>query len=68
MKFVSVRDLRGKSAQLWKTLSAEREMIVTSNGRPIAILLREQVCNLLPEFRDYLYTNYLGSSYKLEPA
>lgn len=38
MKFVSVRDLRGKSAQLWKTLSDEREMIVTSNGRPIAIL------------------------------
>lgn len=38
MKFVSVRDLRGKSAQLWKALSDEREMIVTSNGRPIAIL------------------------------
>jgi antitoxin (DNA-binding transcriptional repressor) of toxin-antitoxin stability system len=38
MKFLSVRDLRGKSAQVWKNLSEEREMIVTSNGRPIAIL------------------------------
>ncbi len=38
MKFVSVRDLRGKSAQVWKELSDEREMIITSNGRPIAIL------------------------------
>ncbi|MDD4998579.1 MAG: hypothetical protein PHI99_10560 [Syntrophales bacterium] len=38
MKFLSVRDLRGKSAQIWKELSDEREMIVTSNGRPIAIL------------------------------
>ena len=38
MKFLSVRDLRGKSAQVWKDLSEEREMIVTSNGRPIAIL------------------------------
>jgi antitoxin (DNA-binding transcriptional repressor) of toxin-antitoxin stability system len=38
MKFISVRDLRGKSAQVWKELPAEREVVVTSNGRPIAIL------------------------------
>ena len=38
MKFLSVRDLRGKSAQIWKELPDEREMVVTSNGRPIAIL------------------------------
>lgn len=38
MKFLSVRDLRGKSAQVWKDLPNEREMIITSNGRPVAIL------------------------------
>jgi antitoxin (DNA-binding transcriptional repressor) of toxin-antitoxin stability system len=38
MKFLSVRDLRSKSADVWKGLTAEREMVVTSNGRPIAIL------------------------------
>jgi prevent-host-death family protein len=38
MKFVSVRDLRGKSAEVWKELPTEQEMIITSNGRPIAIL------------------------------
>ena len=38
MKFVSVRDLRGKSADVWQDLPLEREMIITSNGRPIAIL------------------------------
>jgi antitoxin (DNA-binding transcriptional repressor) of toxin-antitoxin stability system len=38
MKFISVRDLRSKSAQVWKQLSQEREMIITSNGRPIAII------------------------------
>jgi antitoxin (DNA-binding transcriptional repressor) of toxin-antitoxin stability system len=38
MKFLSVRDLRSKSAEVWKGLSAERELVVTSNGRPIAIL------------------------------
>ncbi len=38
MKFISVRDLRSKSAQVWKQLPQEREMIITSNGRPIAII------------------------------
>jgi len=38
MKFLSVRDLRSKSAQVWKELPRQKEMIVTSNGRPIAIL------------------------------
>ena len=38
MKFVSVRDLRGRSAEIWRQLPAEREMVITSNGRPVAIL------------------------------
>jgi antitoxin (DNA-binding transcriptional repressor) of toxin-antitoxin stability system len=38
MKFLSVRELRGKSAGVWAALPAEREMVVTSNGRPVAIL------------------------------
>jgi antitoxin (DNA-binding transcriptional repressor) of toxin-antitoxin stability system len=38
MRFVSVRDLRGKSAEIWKDLAGEREMVITSNGRPVAIL------------------------------
>jgi antitoxin (DNA-binding transcriptional repressor) of toxin-antitoxin stability system len=38
MKFLSVRDLKGKSAQIWKELPEEKEMVLTSNGRPIAIL------------------------------
>ena len=38
MKFLSVRDLRGKSAQVWRELPNEREMVITSNGRPVAML------------------------------
>ncbi len=38
MKFLSVRDLRGKSSEIWKQLPDEQDMVVTSNGRPIAIL------------------------------
>jgi antitoxin (DNA-binding transcriptional repressor) of toxin-antitoxin stability system len=38
MRFVSVRELRGNSAAIWKDLQNDGEMIITSNGKPIAIL------------------------------
>ena len=38
MRFVSVRELRGKSAAIWKELAQEQEMVITSNGKPIAVL------------------------------
>jgi antitoxin (DNA-binding transcriptional repressor) of toxin-antitoxin stability system len=38
MKFITVRDLRGRSGQVWNKLAREREVILTSNGKPIAIL------------------------------
>jgi hypothetical protein len=38
MKTVSVRDLRAKSAKIWRDLSIERDMVVTSNGKPVGIL------------------------------
>ena len=38
MKFVTVRDLRGRSAEVWRQLAEEQELVVTSNGKPIAIL------------------------------
>jgi antitoxin (DNA-binding transcriptional repressor) of toxin-antitoxin stability system len=46
MKFISVRDLRGKSADIWRELPGEREMVITSNGRPIAILAAVNESNL----------------------
>ena len=38
MRFLSVRDLRGKSGEVWRELPIEKEMVITSNGRPVAIL------------------------------
>jgi len=38
MKFLSVRDLKTKSSQVWKDLPDQKDMVITSNGRPIAIL------------------------------
>lgn len=38
MKFLSIKDLRTKSAQIWQRLPLEKEMVITNNGKPVAIL------------------------------
>ncbi len=38
MKFISVRDLRSSPAKIWRELPEEREMVITNNGKPIALL------------------------------
>ena len=38
MKFITVRDLRTSPSQIWKKLPKEQEMIITNNGKPIALL------------------------------
>lgn len=46
VRFLSVRDLRSKSAQVWQDLPSERELVITNNGRPIAILAAISESNL----------------------
>jgi antitoxin (DNA-binding transcriptional repressor) of toxin-antitoxin stability system len=38
MKFITVRDLRGRPAEVWSKLSRDKDLVLTSNGKPIAIL------------------------------
>ncbi len=38
MRFVSVRELRNHTSQLWRDLAEERDLVVTSHGKPVAIL------------------------------
>ena len=38
VRFVTVRQLRGQSAAVWRRLAEEGEMVVTSHGKPVAIL------------------------------
>ena len=46
MKLLSVRDLKTKSSQVWKDLPEQKEIVVTSNGRPIGILASVNENNL----------------------
>jgi len=38
MKFITVRDFRTSPSVIWKKLTSERELIITNNGKPIALL------------------------------
>jgi antitoxin (DNA-binding transcriptional repressor) of toxin-antitoxin stability system len=38
MEFITVRDLRTRPSQIWDKLRQQRDLILTSNGRPIAVL------------------------------
>jgi prevent-host-death family protein len=38
MKFVTMREFRNKSSQVWRELSREKDLVITSNGKPIAIM------------------------------
>jgi len=39
VRFISVRDLRLKPGEVWKLSKQEKDLIITTNGRPIAILV-----------------------------
>jgi len=38
MKFISVRDFRIRPGDIWKQLKIYKDIVITSNGKPIAIL------------------------------
>jgi antitoxin (DNA-binding transcriptional repressor) of toxin-antitoxin stability system len=38
MKFITIRDLRSNTARLRKELETEREIVLTANGRPFALM------------------------------
>jgi prevent-host-death family protein len=38
VRFVTVRELRIKSGEIWRQLQKEGELVITSNGKPVAVL------------------------------
>ena len=38
MRFINVRELRSQSAAVWQKLEEEGELVLTSNGKPIAVI------------------------------
>ena len=38
MKFLTVRELREQTSKIWKDLPEQKEMVITRNGHPVAVL------------------------------
>lgn len=38
MKFVSSRELRINPGEVWKKLRQEKDLVITSNGKPVGVL------------------------------
>ncbi|MBW1717582.1 MAG: type II toxin-antitoxin system prevent-host-death family antitoxin [Deltaproteobacteria bacterium] len=49
MKFISVRDLRLKPGEIWKLARKEKDLVITSRGKPVALLTNIEGKNLLEE-------------------
>ena len=39
MKYITVKDFKTSPSDIWKKLPSEREMVVTNNEMPIALLI-----------------------------
>lgn len=51
VKFVTIRQLRASTASIRKDLAADEEIVVTANGRPVALLTPLDADNLEQELR-----------------
>jgi antitoxin (DNA-binding transcriptional repressor) of toxin-antitoxin stability system len=51
MRFVTVRELRSKTATLRKDLDQDREIVLTANGRPFAVVSRIEPDSLEEELQ-----------------
>jgi antitoxin (DNA-binding transcriptional repressor) of toxin-antitoxin stability system len=42
MEFVSIRDMRTRPGEVWQQLQEQGDLVVTSNGRPFALLINAE--------------------------
>jgi len=66
MKFVTVRDFRSRPTHVWKELKASDEMVLTSNGKPIALLTSISEESLEPTLHLLRKAKTLASVYSIQ--
>ena len=52
MRFITVRDLRSRPGAVWRSLREERELAVTLNGRPVALMTAADEATLTDELEN----------------
>ena len=66
MDYLAVKDLK-KTRELWQKLEEERELVITRDGRPSAIMISvspETVDDSLREIRRALFSSAVGRARK----
>lgn len=66
MRFITVRDLRSKSAQVWRDLEDQGDLVITSNGKPIAILTSTDEARFEQSLRELRQARALRSVKQLQ--
>jgi hypothetical protein len=51
MEFIAVRDFRIRPGKIWKKLKKSKRMLITSNGKPVAMLTDMEGKDLEEELR-----------------
>ena len=70
MEYLAVKDLK-KTRELWQKLDKQRELVITRDGRPSAIMIRvspETVDDSLREIRRALFSAAVGRARKKAAA
>jgi len=52
MNLITVRDLRARSGKVWKDLYEKGDLVLTNNGRPVAILSSADESNVEVRLRN----------------
>jgi len=68
MNFVTVRDLRTAPKQVWDKLDAEREIVVTNNGKPFALMIPIDDTNLDDVLASVRQANVMRSITRIQLA
>ena len=61
MRFITVRELKTKSADVWRKLDRDKELIVTNNGKPFALMTPVKEEDLEQTLRDMRASRFLRS-------
>ena len=68
MKFVPARDLRIRPGSVWKNLKASRRLVITSNGKPQAILKDISGKDLEEEWKNDIIADGLSALSRIRAA
>jgi len=68
MKFISVRDFRSKTGEVWKSLEKERDLVLTNNGKPVAIVTAVQEATLEYSLKSIRQARALAAVERMQAA